>query len=646
MKPSDPSMELESSLAAKLVRFDPVRHGGEVMKDKPVGKEFPQREPGSSWISATSNYLKRLPELVYPFERLPDVYLPESTILKINDDKRCLAFLWCYLDRKQAANHTAFNPASLSQARVDALPKVIDRLAKYFRFKNARAATIDWFLRHLAALLTWADQAEHQGRYEAVLTDDKLALEALKGYHRHLRQRLQNHQISHRTAAHADQAAIALMSEIHDRVYLNDIEPLQYLRGGGTKPPTDALAGTFMSTLQAVFDSVVAMDLGAEPRESTTPADGSRFLCTSATDDGCQVVVPPAYGSTHLMELACLAFAALCIGDSGANLAQIQAFEEPEDLDTQLADPDRVSLTAREIKFRAGGKLVPVHLTSTTFTRLRNYLGLRHALLARLDCPDIGNLFVQGQFGYAQGHRGVTHLVGLRALHDDFLGQMRKRFAAYRIDLPKVTLRELRAYKQQYMVRHHNPKVVADVMGHSVQTAMRAYSNAQEDVRRADLGGFLSSLTHRVLSTDNPRPDLEIVQIPAGECSGHLKPEPMQANPLVEPDCKKTEGCFFCNKYLVHAHEADALKLMSCRDVLSRLLHLQGDSLAADRVYGAVTDRIDALLAEIQRIAPQAHAAALSQVQRGELSRYWATKLQQLHLLGVLAPNPSTQNPS
>ncbi|MBH9553107.1 hypothetical protein [Inhella gelatinilytica] len=616
------------------------------MKDRPVGKEFPQGVPASSWISATPSYTTRLPELAYPFERLPDVYVSESTILKIGADRRCLAFLWCYLDRRFINPHTRFNPASLSPARVDALPQVIGRLAKHFRFKNARAATIYQSLTCLAALLTWADQAEHQGRYEAVLSNDKLALEALKGYHRHLRQRLQTHQISYRTAAYADQEAIALMSEIHDRVYLDDIEPLPDLSGGGTKPPPDALVGTFMSTLQAAFDSVVAMDLGAEPREATTPTEGSRFLRTSSTDDSCQVAVPLAYGATHLMELACMAFAGLCIGDSGANLAQIQAFEEPEGIDAQLDDPDRVSLTHRVIKFRAGGKPVPVQLSSTTFTRLRNYLCLRQALLARLDCPDRANLFVQGQFEYAPGRRGKTHLVGLRALHHDFLDDLRKRFSAFRIDLPKATLRQLRAFKQQHLVRKYSVKVAADLMGHSIQTAIRAYSNAQEDVRRSDLGGFLSSLTDRVCSTATPRSDLQIVQIPAGECRGHLKPEPMQANPVVAPDCKKTEGCFFCNKYLVHAHEADALKLMSCRHVLSRLVHLQGDSLAADRVYGAVTDRIDALLAEIQRMAPQAHAAALAQVQRGELSRYWATKLQQLHLLGVLGPNPSPQNPS
>ncbi|MEJ6007174.1 hypothetical protein WG899_16620 [Paucibacter sp. AS339] len=610
------------------------------MQDKPVGNEFPRGEAASSWISANRNYTKRLPELVYPFERLPDVYVPESTVLKIDTDKRCHAFLWCYLDRRQKGNSAAFNPALLSQARVDALPKVIDRLAKQFRFEGTRIVTIHTNLRRLAALLTWADRAEHQGRYETVLSDDKLALEALKGYHRHLRHRLQAHQIGHKTAAALDQVAIKLMSEIHDRVYLNEIEPLQEVKGNGTKPPPDALVGAFMSTLQAVFDSVVAMDLGTEQQEATVQNQGLRFLRTSATDDSCQVAVPAAYGSTHLMELACLGFAALCIGDSGANLAQIQAFEEPEDLDGQLDDPDRVSLTKREFKFRAGGKPVSVHLSSTTFTRLRSYLGLRQALLARLGCPDLANLFVQGQF---EGGRALA-VVSLRGLHGQFLYILRSRFAAYGIELPKLTLRQLRAYKQQYLVRHHDLKVAADMMGHSVQTAVRAYSNAQEDVRRSDLSGFLSSLTDRVLSAANPRPNLQIVQIPAGECSGHLHPEPMQANPLVEPDCKKTEGCFFCNKFLVHAHEADALKLMSCRHVLSRLLHLQGDSLTADRIYGAVTDRIDALLAEIQRMAPQAHAAALVQVQRGELSRYWSTKLQQLHLLDVLAPTPSSQN--
>lgn len=63
------------------------------------------------------------------------------------------------------------------------------------------------------------------------------------------------------------------------------------------------------------------------------------------------------------MELGCMAFAALCVGDSGANLAQIRAYEEPEDIQEQSDSPSRLTAYQKVIKLRAGGKEVPLHLT-------------------------------------------------------------------------------------------------------------------------------------------------------------------------------------------------------------------------------------------------------------------------------------------
>jgi len=58
----------------------------------------------------------------------------------------------------------------------------------------------------------------------------------------------------------------------------------------------------------------------------------------------------------------------------------------------------------------------------------------------------------------------------------------------------------------------------------------------------------------------------------------------------------------------------------------------------AELVYTVVSERIGALLDEIRRINPEAHERARAAVlKEGKLSRYWASKLQQLHLLGLLA---------
>ena len=77
--------------------------------------------------------------------------------------------------------------------------------------------------------------------------------------------------------------------------------------------------------------------------------------------------------------------------------------------------------------------------------------------------------------------------------------------------------------------------------------------------------------------------------------------------------------------------------LMSCRAVLVRIVSLSGDSVGAERVYTAVVGRINVLLGELKRRQPEAYETARVEVEeRGQLTRYWAGKIQQMHLLGML----------
>jgi hypothetical protein len=61
--------------------------------------------------------------------------------------------------------------------------------------------------------------------------------------------------------------------------------------------------------------------------------------------------------------------------------------------------------------------------------------------------------------------------------------------------------------------------------------------------------------------------------------------------------------------------------------------------MTADRVWVAVIDRIDALLSAIRVLIPAAYEEVRRDVEeRGTLTPYWAAKLQQMYLLGILGP--------
>jgi len=599
-----------------------------------------RKASAGDWVTNTPSFVKTLPVLDFPFDRVPDLFAPERTVLNVGDGYRAHTYLWCFLRRKLAGrSRVSFDPLSLSEARVGALPAALERLSKESRHVGVRPSSIKGRLRLLAYFLAWADSPEHEGRYETVLSDPEVALQALRGYHSFLRSRLQSHQLTSASAAALDQDAIALLSTIHGREFKDDVEALSNRadQRRGTKAPRDEEIQAFVSRAQAVFDSAAELTLN---EAASTPADARR-LRRSAVDDSDSVTLPGTYTQERLMELACVAFAALVLADSGVNLAVLQGYEEPVDLLAQLDQPEKVNLRDRAIKFRAGGKLVPVHLSALTVTRLRAYLRVRQAFVASLGGADVQPFFVQGSYPKAFGE--TTCPTSVKPLDNDLLTHLRSKFSAVGADLPRVTLRQLRTYKQQHLVRHQPLNVAAAMMGHSVETAVRAYSKAQEGLREAEMGRFLGSLEKTVLAASEGLPDASPTEaLPAGACADYGKPVASASAPLVQPDCTKVEGCFFCDNYRLHADERDLRKLMSCRVALKRIAPLQPDSARAERVYVAIVDRIDGLLGEIQRRVPQVYDDVRADVdERGNLTTYWSTKLQQLHLLGMLPDEPA-----
>lgn len=585
--------------------------------------------PEPLWQRCTPSFIKSLPVLDFPFEQFPDIYAPASTVLRFEHGNLFFLFHWCYLrrDGERKGPTKSFDATSLSETRVKTMPLALARLSKWFRFKNARSHTVEETFKLLGRLFFWADQPEYAGRFEEILSNSELALEALKGYHAYLRSRLQSHLLHPTTAALRDQKAIACLSEIHGTNYKDHIEPLQGHSRGGTEVPDAQLVSEFGSTLLAIFDS--ASDIVLEDRA----VPSGMLLRISAADDSKTVKLRASYGPLRLMELACVVYAGLVFVDSGVNLSVLQEYEEPEDLEEQLEKPDRINLKQKAVKFRAGGKEVEVFLSTTTMTRLKTYLRVRQKLVASLDCDDIGPLFIQCTYDNPRGEP-----TNVCALDQDFLMYIRRKVTRVGASLPSVTLRQLRAYKQQDLVRRAPVTVAAKIMGHSVGTAVQAYCKAQDATRRGEIVGFLGSLQKTVLegSGNIPGPSPQKI-IPIGLCADHGKPSPTTLEPVVAPDCSKVEGCFFCDNYRLHADVEDMRKLMSCRRLLQYIIPLNGDSIRAERVYTAVVDRIDSLLEELRRRQPQTFETVRVDIEeRGQLTRYWSNKLQQLHLLGML----------
>lgn len=591
-------------------------------------------------IDVTPSGLRAFPTFAFPFSKPPSIWAPERSVLQLAHGRRVLMFVWCHLERRLTGPINSYDPASLSAMRVAALPRAIQRMSDYFLFRNSSSRTISATLYAFSQFLAWIDNNEHNRRFEPVLSDPDSALEALELYYRHLKWKIQASAIGRTTGAQAAYTTLQVLSTIHNRQYAEEIEHISSDKRKPTRAPKSEDVAHFLSTLTAIFDSVLRI------LQSSTSvcSDGAWCLSISTDDEREMVELPEGYSRARLIDLAAMSYVGMVICDSGVNLAQIQSYVEPEDLSEQLIEPDRVSLTQKIVKLRAGGKIVPVTMSAVTFTRLQHFINIRHQLIELLGCDDIIPFFYGCDYKTVIGRSRKTRLrIGsmepeaIKPIGDQFLHQLRKKVAAAGAELPKVTLRQLRAHKQQHLVRHYGLKVAADAMGHTIATAVKAYCAAQEGVQANDIGRFMSSL-HKTVVLRNHEQFNRLVPVPVGGCVSHGNPIPSDPAPLFEPNCLKTEGCFFCENFRIHADEEDLRKLLSCRSVLQKIAHLQGESAHSDGVYEAVLDRIEFLSCELQRILkPETFERIEAETVAGSLTRYWSIKTQQLGLLGLIA---------
>jgi hypothetical protein len=321
--------------------------------------------------------------------------------------------------------------------------------------------------------------------------------------------------------------------------------------------------------------------------------------------------------------MAALCFAALFLAETGVNLAQLLAMKWSPKLAAALQDASVVRQKFREVKYRSGGKEVTFTVSLGFMPKLKAYLALREYLVQDADCD---TLFIV-----------VGHYAQLRRLMDlppQFLARLYDRLDTLGIVLPRINARQWRAAKQDWAVSNHGPVVAARLMGHSLATALRSYSNGTDAAHKAEMGAFLVSVEKTVLKPGND--PTGSIKSAVGVCIEFHKPAPIAASVTVQPDCRSTEGCLFCDQYRVHADAADIRKLLSCRHCV-RLVSGRADSIEQyDSSFGAVLRRVDFLLDELRK----REAALVDQIEYdvdidGNLDAFWSARLYQLYELGV-----------
>jgi integrase len=475
----------------------------------------------------------------------------------------------CYLKRDTSSNHRAhhsFDLASLSKERIKAVRRVIAYFSEVTRLGSVRPRTLFLNGTLVVRLVNWADAHGLHG----VLCDPHETEKAARAYGLEQRELVSQSKKSRNSVANEQRALLSTLRDFFgDDNFGANIQTMRFRRKhvAPTEVPDSERQGLLIACADAFFTSISSHVLEFKPYpfsivtslgetvhvvphgNSASRRDGvnsrgflawnlqkgemrsRKELYERFVADGCKFPHQRVYGvlraASELLEesnvsaqsavrrehavTAAYAFAALFLAETGINLSQLQGMKWSPELSESVQSPSVVRQKFREVKYRAGGVEIAFKVSVGFMPKLKTYLKLREYLVqdASLDALFIG--------------RGRS--AELVDLSPDFLNQLYMRLEGFGIVLPRVTARQWRAAKQDWAISNHGPVVAAKLLGHSLETAIRAYSNGTDSAHKAEMGAFLASVEKTILRANETVPGS--IKSAVGACVDFQKPEPI-----------------------------------------------------------------------------------------------------------------------
>jgi hypothetical protein len=574
------------------------------------------------------------------------------------------------------------DPRSLIPARALALRRTLHYFSDLMTSGGTRPGSVFALARHYAAFVEWAE-ANAPG--DVLLETDALR-QALAAYVEHLRHTVATGSRSQNTAAIAQNAALAVaadlsgVGDLHHGLNLLRID--KHAREATEPPPEDAQARV-LALCQSLFDglSELCLDFGPYPFALSVPpsvgAPGNRLWlfpamkwCMAphemATRESLKYgfwaydytngrvatveeiahryVQNPAKGRReapaettirdatrkiaaanadrqdgHRRNAALLAhhaFIVLFLAHTGMNWSSVQSL--PWTGEHELG-AERQGF--RAVKYRAGGRLVSFEIQAGFLPTFRRFLRLRDYLL---NGEGFDRLFI------ASGN-AVKRFEPLKAKALTSIFDSLRRIEP---GLPDIKSKQWRAGKSDWLLRKTDPATTAAVLQNSEATVLASYAAGSPTTQGDEMTAFFDRLQSAVLERGAVVPDG--VPNAVGVCASYGHPNQVLAAP-VDSDCKWPEGCLFCDKFKVHADEKDTRKLVSCRYCIQQTAHMVVSEEHFQVLFGPLLKRIAGLLAAIDQREPGLVARIEQEVEEGELDPYWASKLEMLVDLELVA---------
>lgn len=601
----------------------------------------------------------------------------ERVILKFSDSKKIDIGFRAFINRskdqysKNGSGRT-IDYESINPERINQLKRLILLIIEQYRHSGKRPATMHDLVKRFLVMVDWADK-NHHGNLMADIDSAKVAA---KDYLKFIRERVVLGEITVTSGAREQWAALTLLGDYFGDENFKRGLNLLYTDPASKQstPPADRGSIQRVATLcDYLFNGFCDLVLGPAkyPHKMVMPEylgwqvnemylfpSSPMFLIPSQIENR-SILSRPGWTQNYkegrlssfeeLMALGAYScesskivkameiaqdglsyaninlknkfnlkiairsvsiFLILFSAETGINWSQAINQEWMEDYEESL---DLKGF--RGIKPRAGNREVAFYLPAQFMPTFRRFLELRKYLLN------------EAEYKYLFFNFGVD----IETMSPQKIKQqLDSTFAFMRQidpDLPMIKSRQWRASKSDYLLRNTDVETTAIILQNSVDTVLASYSEGQESSQIQEMTQFLNGVSSALVIGRGD--SLEIKELPIGACIADGHPERNASDGVVIPDCKKIEGCFFCNKYRVHADDIDVRKLVSCRHFLIRV----SSSFGSSEEFHASSDpylmQIEKMLFNISQINPAVVDVIAKEVEvKGELDPYWQKKLE------------------
>ncbi|TFW10423.1 hypothetical protein E4K72_00915 [Oxalobacteraceae bacterium OM1] len=603
---------------------------------------------------------------------------PEKVVLAFGQFKNVDIGALCYtvrsMERRAIRTGRKVELSSFDSARAKCIQKMIQVANELFLRAGKRPATIYTYFRHFFAFMCWCDESGHAD----VLLSIEAGRIALRAYVNNLRREIDQHLLSTNTAAaYQDSVRCVLGCYFDEDDFAADANLVvrdQNLTAPTPLPSEADMAATIawceslffgFSDLLIAFrpfpyalkvppslglpkDTLwifptqmwharinrtnlwgVAYDYGLG-KIRTVDEVASRFSCLSQAEFAVKnalKVVSAANANPHCLarksrgSLALRAFLMLFLIVTGVNGAVASEIPWSLELEEQVRHPNCERQGFRSIKWRAHGRTMSFEIGMRYLPHLRKYIELRTFMLNGRTTDLLFFRLPNDPNGDPKpldvGREVYTFRTEIKRLDPDFLGLMPS---------------QARAAKQAFVQRQTDPVVAAAVMGHSVATALKNYSNGSEADHQDEMNRFFRGVEAAVIEARCEPITVRSV----GGCVEPDRPKAIIADPPVPPDCHHGEGCLFCDKFRVHADEIDIRKLLSARYCIRLLAQHERSIEDSERMFGAILRAIDAYIEQIKSVCDAMVERLTHEVEiDGELDSFWSAKFHTLLALGM-----------